>query len=44
MPVCACGRKPVLRILTSRPVMAGEEEVRTNPASRSAKLRAAEKL
>jgi 16S rRNA (cytosine1402-N4)-methyltransferase len=44
MPVCACGRKPVLRILTPRPVVAGEEEVRTNPASRSAKLRAAEKL
>lgn len=44
MPVCACGRKPLLKILTPRPVMAGEEEVRTNPASRSAKLRAAEKL
>ena len=44
MPVCACGRKPVIRILTHRPVVAGEEEVRTNPASRSAKLRAAEKL
>ncbi|MCK9418298.1 MAG: 16S rRNA (cytosine(1402)-N(4))-methyltransferase RsmH [Nitrospirae bacterium] len=44
MPVCACGRKPVLRILTPRPVAAGEEELRKNPASRSAKLRAAEKL
>jgi 16S rRNA (cytosine1402-N4)-methyltransferase len=44
MPVCACGKKPVLRILTHRPIIAGEEEVRNNPASRSAKLRAAEKL
>ncbi len=44
MPVCACGRKPILRILTTRPVVPGEEEVRKNPASRSAKLRAAEKL
>jgi 16S rRNA (cytosine1402-N4)-methyltransferase len=44
MPVCACGRTPVLRVLTPRPVGPGEEEVRKNPASRSAKLRAAEKL
>jgi 16S rRNA (cytosine1402-N4)-methyltransferase len=44
MPVCACGRKPVLRVLTSKPIVPGEDEVRTNPASRSAKLRAAEKL
>ena len=44
MPVCACGRKPILRVLTPRPVVAGEEEIRTNAASRSAKLRAAEKL
>jgi 16S rRNA (cytosine1402-N4)-methyltransferase len=44
MPVCACGRKPVLRILTTRPVVPGEEEERKNPASRSAKLRGAEKI
>lgn len=44
MPICACGKKPGLRILTMKPVMAGEEEVRTNPAARSAKLRAAERL
>jgi len=33
-----------LRILTKRPVVADEEEVRRNPRARSAKLRAAEKL
>ncbi len=44
MPVCSCGRKPELAILTRRPVVAGSEEVMRNPASRSAKLRAAEKL
>ena len=44
MPVCACGKKPGLRILTTKPVTAGDEEVRMNHASRSAKLRAAEKL
>jgi 16S rRNA (cytosine1402-N4)-methyltransferase len=44
LPVCACGKKPVLRVLTQRPVTAGQDEVAQNPASRSAKLRAAEKL
>jgi 16S rRNA (cytosine1402-N4)-methyltransferase len=44
LPICACGRKPVLRILTSRPVVPGAEETVMNPASRSAKLRGAEKI
>jgi 16S rRNA (cytosine1402-N4)-methyltransferase len=44
LPVCRCGKKPVLKILTKRPVMASEDEVALNPAARSAKLRAAEKL
>jgi 16S rRNA (cytosine1402-N4)-methyltransferase len=44
MPVCACGRKPVLKVITSRPIVPGQEEVDKNPAARSAKLRVAEKL
>ncbi len=44
MPVCSCGRKPTLKVLTHRPVIPGPEEVGRNPAARSAKLRAAEKL
>ncbi len=44
MPVCICGRKPVLRVLTKRPVTPQEEEIEDNPRCRSAKLRAAEKL
>ncbi|MBI5184244.1 MAG: 16S rRNA (cytosine(1402)-N(4))-methyltransferase RsmH [Nitrospinae bacterium] len=44
IPQCACGRKPVLKRITRKAVCAGEEEVRRNPRSRSAKLRAAEKL
>ncbi|OGW36116.1 MAG: 16S rRNA (cytosine(1402)-N(4))-methyltransferase [Nitrospirae bacterium GWD2_57_9] len=44
LPVCGCGTKPVLNILTKRPITAGREELARNPASRSAKLRAAEKL
>ena len=44
MPVCGCGAKEIVKILTSRPVIASEEEIQRNPRSRSAKLRAAEKL
>ena len=44
MPVCGCGAKELVKILTGRPVTASEEEVNGNPRSRSAKLRVAEKL
>ena len=44
LPVCSCGRKPSLKILTQRPVFPGTDAVERNPAARSAKLRAAEKL
>ncbi len=43
-PVCTCGKKPVVRILAGGAVPPGEEELKTNPRSRSAKLRVAEKL
>ena len=41
---CECGHVPMLRILTRKPVRPSSEEVRRNPRSRSAKLRAAECL
>jgi 16S rRNA (cytosine1402-N4)-methyltransferase len=41
---CICGGKPLSRLLTKKPVMASEAEVKENPASRSAKLRAIEKI
>jgi 16S rRNA (cytosine1402-N4)-methyltransferase len=44
LPVCGCGAKEVVEILTGRPITASEEEVQRNPRSRSAKLRVAEKL
>src|SRR5438552_518298 len=44
LPVCACGAKSIVKILTGRPVTASEEELDRNPRSRSAKLRVAEKL
>jgi len=44
LPVCVCGIRPRIRVLTPRPVMAGPDELENNPRSRSAKLRAVEKL
>ena len=43
-PVCVCGRKPRIEIVTRKPVTAGEEELTENPRARSAKLRVAEKI
>jgi len=44
LPVCTCGQKPRVRILTNRPLTASEAETSRNPRARSAKLRAVEKL
>jgi 16S rRNA (cytosine1402-N4)-methyltransferase len=44
MPVCVCGLKPGIKVLTKKPVVPSDEEAERNPAARSAKLRAAEKL
>jgi len=44
IPQCICGHKASLKILTSKPVTASEDELARNPRARSAKLRVAEKL
>ncbi|MGB9826270.1 MAG: 16S rRNA (cytosine(1402)-N(4))-methyltransferase RsmH, partial [Desulfofundulus sp.] len=43
-PQCTCGQQPVLRVLTPGGVVPSEKEVNSNPRSRSARLRVAEKL
>jgi 16S rRNA (cytosine1402-N4)-methyltransferase len=44
LPICVCGAKRSLKILTKKPVTASDDEIERNPRSRSAKLRTAEKL
>lgn len=43
-PVCVCGKKPQMKIVTKKPVLPADSELEINPRARSAKLRAAEKL
>ena len=44
LPVCACGNKPILKIITRKPVLPTAAEIERNPRARSAKLRVAERL
>lgn len=43
-PVCVCGKKPIARIISRKPIISGEAELEENPRARSAKLRVAEKI
>ena len=43
-PVCVCGKKPQVKIITRKPILPSEEELEANPRARSAKLRICEKL
>lgn len=43
-PVCVCGKKPQIRLISRKPITSREEELNENPRARSAKLRIAEKL
>ena len=44
LPVCACGHKPSMRILTRKAIKPGSAEIEANPMARSTRLRAAERI
>lgn len=44
IPVCVCGHKRLLKIITRKPILPSEKEINENPRARSAKLRVAEKV
>jgi len=44
MPICVCGKKPTVKLVTRKPITASDEELEANPRSRSASLRVVEKL
>ena len=43
-PVCICGKKPIIKETTKKPILPSETELNENPRARSAKLRVAEKI
>ena len=43
-PVCVCGNKPKVKLITRKPITASQQELEANPRSRSAKLRVCEKI
>lgn len=43
-PVCVCGKKPKVKLVSRKPIVASQEELDANPRARSAKLRVCEKL
>ena len=44
IPVCVCGKKPTLKIITKKPIVPDKNEINENPRARSAKLRTAERI
>lgn len=44
IPMCVCGKEPMVKVLTRKPVIAMEEELKTNSRAKSAKLRVAERV
>ncbi len=43
-PVCVCGKKPAVKLINKKPIVASQQELEVNPRARSAKLRVCEKI
>ena len=43
-PVCVCGKKPKVKLVSRKPITSTDEELERNPRARSAKLRVCEKI
>ncbi len=43
-PVCVCGKKPLVKVISRKPIVSTDAELEENPRARSAKLRVCEKL
>lgn len=43
-PVCVCGKKPLVKVITRKPILPSDEELEMNPRARSAKLRIIERI
>ena len=43
-PVCVCGGKPKVKLISKKPILPSTEELERNPRARSAKLRVCEVL
>ena len=43
-PVCVCGKKPQVKLVSRKPIVSSQEELDRNPRARSAKLRVCEKI
>lgn len=44
LPVCVCGKKPLVKVVSRKPILPSDRELEENPRSRSAKLRVAERI
>ncbi len=43
-PVCVCGKKPQVKLISRKPIVASDAELEANPRARSAKLRVCQKI
>ena len=44
LPICVCGKKPLVKVISKKPILPSDNELEENPRARSAKLRVAEKI